>query len=231
MVRVGSKTLDLAPDGQGPWAVIDPQLIADDELVRRCDDCGIRYLAVSATQLFQPRIGKAYSEDDAPNRLDPDGRRAASAEARLTALCPGALIVRAGPLFGPWDDDNFALRMLHVLAAGRQLKVAPEIVSPSYLPDLVHTALDLLIDGESGLWHLPNAGQASWSDIAEILAERSGMAPPIRGRGRDAGLRVSALTSRRGLVMPALTGALHRFVGDCESNWRSTPELAGIAAE
>jgi dTDP-4-dehydrorhamnose reductase len=204
---------------------------AGDELVGLCRDRGIRYLAVSTTQMFKPRSGAAYSENDRPNARDPAALRAASTEARLACLCPEALIVRAGPVFGPWDEDNFALRLLQALASGRRLKLPAEIASPSYLPDLVHTALDLLIDGESGLWHLPNAGQASWSDIAHILAERAGMAPPVRARGGDGAMRTSALTSERGMVMPALTGALHRFVGECESNWRSNPELAGIAAE
>lgn len=223
LVRVGSNSQAVAPNGQVPWAVIDANLNADDDLVRSCADNGIRYLAASTTQVFQTRTEKAYAEDDQPNRQDEDGRNTASAEARLAALCPGALIIRAGPLFGPWSDDNFALRMLHALASGQQLKVAPEIVSPSYLPDLVHTALDLLIDDESGLWHLPNAGSASWWDIADILAKRAGISPPLRAGGTDAMLPVSALTSQRGLVMPALTGALHRFVSDCESDWRRRP--------
>ena len=30
------------------------------------------------------------------------------------------------------------------------------MVSPTYVPDLVHASLDLLIDGEHGLWHLAN---------------------------------------------------------------------------
>ncbi len=40
------------------------------------------------------------------------------------------------------------------------------IVSPTYLPDLAHACLDLLIDGESGVWHLANAGSESWVDFA-----------------------------------------------------------------
>jgi dTDP-4-dehydrorhamnose reductase len=231
LVGRGPEALEKLPNGQAPWAVIDPNFEGDDELVRACGARGIRYLAVTTAQLFQSRRGEAFGEDDVPNAQDPNGRDAAATEARLAALLPGGLIIRSGPLFGPWDDSNFALDMLRGLASGRPIEHGPEIVSPSYLPDLVHTALDLLIDGESGLWHLPNAGQATWSEIADILAERAGLTPPVCARQVDEAMRTSALTSRRGLVMPGLTGALHRFVRECEPIWRARPGLPGIAAE
>ena len=37
------------------------------------------------------------------------------------------------------------------------------VISPTYVPDLTHAALDLLIDGEGGLWHLANQGAVSWA--------------------------------------------------------------------
>ena len=52
-------------------------------------------------------------------------------------------------------------------------------VSPTYVPDLVDACLDLLIDGESGLWHLANAGDVSWAEFApQAAAARDG--PPAR---------------------------------------------------
>jgi dTDP-4-dehydrorhamnose reductase len=36
------------------------------------------------------------------------------------------------------------------------------VVSQAYLSDLVHAALDLIIDGESGIWHLANGGAMRW---------------------------------------------------------------------
>jgi len=39
-------------------------------------------------------------------------------------------------------------------------------VSPTYVPDLVNVALDLLIDGTDGIWHLANEGDISWSELA-----------------------------------------------------------------
>ena len=47
-------------------------------------------------------------------------------------------------------------------------------VSPTYVPDLVNATLDLLIDGECGLWHLANGGAVTWFELARMAVERSG---------------------------------------------------------
>jgi len=106
-----------------------------------------------------------------------------------------------------------------------------EIVSPSYLPDLVHVALDLLIDGERGFWHLPNPGQASWADLALGLADRAGLSPPHPTRPASLKGRISALHSRRGVLLPPLASALDRFVGECEIDWKATRDVVQVAAE
>ena len=48
---------------------------------------------------------------------------------------------------------------------------ATTIVSPTYVPDLVHATLDLLLDGENGIWHLTNKGAISWHDLACQVAD------------------------------------------------------------
>jgi dTDP-4-dehydrorhamnose reductase len=110
-------------------------------------------------------------------------------------------------------------------------RVEAEIVSPSYLPDLVHIALDLLIDGEQGLWHLPNPGQASWAELAAMLAGRADLPAPAYLPSRGRKLRNSALHSRRGALLPPLASALDRFVRDCEVDWAPRPAALRVAAE
>jgi len=53
------------------------------------------------------------------------------------------------------------------------------MISPTYIPDLVNAALDLLIDEESGIWHLSNDGRLTWSDFAQEIAERAGYGKEI----------------------------------------------------
>jgi dTDP-4-dehydrorhamnose reductase len=46
--------------------------------------------------------------------------------------------------------------------------------TPTYVPDLVTAPLDLLIDGERGLWNLANEGATSWFDFACEAADACG---------------------------------------------------------
>jgi dTDP-4-dehydrorhamnose reductase len=48
-------------------------------------------------------------------------------------------------------------------------------VSPTYVPDLVNACLDLLIDKESGIWHLSNGQAMSWADLARRACAMAGI--------------------------------------------------------
>ena len=78
-------------------------------------------------------------------------------------------MVRTGAFFGPWDEHNFVTRAL-ARSRRRAGVVAAAATSQSRRPtcrDLVDAALDLLIDGETGLVNLASAGVStaaqSWS--------------------------------------------------------------------
>jgi len=86
----------------------------------------------------------------------------------------------------------------------------------------VDATLDLLIDGEAGIWHLASAGAVSWADFARMAADRCGLdaarveAVPAARLGWAARRPVySVLGSERGSIMPALDDALGRYVAAC----------------
>jgi dTDP-4-dehydrorhamnose reductase len=107
-------------------------------------------------------------------------------------------------------------RAVRALARGRRFAAASDVtVSPSYLPDLADAALDLLIDGESGVWHLASAGETTWADLVREAAcalrldPRLVLAVPAAELGWLARRPPrSALRSARGSPMPALGAAL-----------------------
>jgi len=72
---------------------------------------------------------------------------------------------------------NFAPGTLSQLAHGQSVLASTATVSPTYVPDLAHAVLDLLVDGEQGLWHLSNQGQVSWHEFAVELAREAGLEP------------------------------------------------------
>lgn len=99
------------------------------------------------------------------------GRGKLAAERAVSSTCPVALIARTSACFGPWDEANVVYRAAAAFAAGNSWR-APndQRVSPTYVRDLVNASLDLLIDGASGIWHLANDGDVSWSELARKAA-------------------------------------------------------------
>jgi dTDP-4-dehydrorhamnose reductase len=93
------------------------------------------------------------------------------------------------------------------------------VVSPTYVPDLVHAVLDLLIDGEGGIWHLANAGALTWAELARLAARTARLDDAlVEGRStRDFAFPAArplhtALASERAWLMPAVENAICRYV-------------------
>jgi dTDP-4-dehydrorhamnose reductase len=92
-------------------------------------------------------------------------------------------------------------------------------VSPTYVPDLIETCLDLLVDGEAGLWHLANQGDVSWAELVERAAGAAAVDVSTLRRTSGAGAgevaprpRYGVLGSERASLLPTLDDALTRYV-------------------
>ena len=189
-------------------------------LAAACAERDVRLVTFSSDLVFDGAKGAPYVESDAPAPLGIYGRSKAEAEVRTRLLLPLALVVRTAAFFGARDDWNFVVRTLRSLAAGEPIDAAEDlVVSPTFVPDLVHAALDLLIDGEHGVWHLANEGATTWADLARDVARLAGCDESlVRGRGSsELGFtaprpRNSALASERGSLMPPLARSLERCV-------------------
>lgn len=183
--------------------------------VRLAQACGERDLPLvtfSTDLVFDGAAGRPYLEDDPTGPLNAYGRSKALAEQRIAALGGKALVIRTAAFFAAADRYNFAAAVETEIAAGRDFFAAEDVeVSPTHVPDLVNAALDLLIDGETGVWHLTNEGQASWAQFARDIARRRGLdAGKVVGRSgaemnwRAPRPRLSALASSRGALLPTL---------------------------
>jgi len=191
-------------------------------VARACARLGLPTIAFSSDRVFDGRVGRAYRESDPVAPACVYGESKAEAERRVAAVHPQALVIRTSAFFGPWDRFNFVHQVLRDLAAGRPIAPDPDgVVSPTYVPDLVHAALDLLMDGEQGIWHLTNQGMTSWCELAERVAAGAGL--PWRTKPGTVGTleRNTALSSERGSILPTLESALSRYFQDCEVEWRA----------
>jgi len=247
-VRVATRAeLDIADAGSvaraldrlRPWAVVNTagyvrvdeaehdearcfreNALGPQVLATACARRGIALVGFSSDLVFDGERRAPYDEGHPTSPLSVYGRSKAEGEWRVLDAHPDAMVVRTSSFFGPWDSGNFATLALAALREGRSFAAADDhVVSPTYVPDLVHACLDLLIDGESGLWHLTNGHALSWVEFARRAAFAADVdASALQARDSAAlGLRAprpsySALHSRRGATMPTLDDALRRWV-------------------
>lgn len=194
-------------------------------LARACARAGCQLMTFSSDLIFDGAKGAPYTESDPGAPLNTYGRAKAEAETRVLEAAPDAFVIRTSAFFGPWDMRNHVTLALRALANNQPFVAAEdEIVSPTYTPDLAHTCLDLLVDGDGGVWHLANAGAVSWADLARQAAERAGLdarnvvAQPRRLLGRAAARPpYSALGSERAWLLPTLDDALGRYLEECDA--------------
>lgn len=198
-------------------------------LAAACARRGIPFVTFSSDLVFDGTKGAAYVESDPTSPLNVYGRSKAEAERQVMEAHPGAMVVRTSAFFGPWDDYNFVSVLLREVQDGRPFRAMSDgVVSPTYVPDLANGVLDLLIDGESGLWHLANQGAVSWHGFAEEALRRSGL--PAHGLEgiptEQLGLRARRpayvpLTSERGQILGSLEEALERYLREREGPARN----------
>jgi dTDP-4-dehydrorhamnose reductase len=226
-----------------PWAVVncagyvrvdDAEADADrcrrenvggaEALAAGCGRAGVRLATFSSDLVFDGRAGRPYREHDPVAPLCVYGATKAEAERRVLALDPGALVVRTGAFFGPWDGANFVHHALTALRGGAVFAAADDLtVTPTYVPDLAHATLDLLIDGASGVWHLSAPDPVTWADLARRAAGLAGL-DADRVTGRPAAAfgwparrpAYSALGTARGLALPPLADGLARYLRECD---------------
>lgn len=232
-------SVEQALSSRRPWAVINAAgyvRVADaaresercfrenaagaEFLARACAKLGIPYVTFSSDLVFDGSLGRAYVESDRVSPLCVYGTSKAEAERRVMQAFPDALVVRTSAFFGPWDRYNFVHMVLRELAGGRRLEASDDVlVSPTYVPDLAHAALDLLIDRINGIWHLTNQGMTSWYEFAARAAREAGLDASAIVKTHGGGRGMTALTSERGLILPSFTNAVERYVRENTMAW------------
>lgn len=202
-----------------------------------CERHGVRLLCFSSDLVFDGANNRPYLEADATRPLNAYGRAKQEAERQVLTAAPQALMVRSAAFFGPWDPHNFVTAGLRALRRGESWAAAhDQNVSPTYVPDLVQSALDLLVDGERGIWHLANRGSTSWSGLACLAAEaarlNTGLIRAVPGAAlgqRAVRPRFSALGSARGNLMATLQSALERYMTEAVHEAAKVPGCAAPA--
>jgi len=243
---VGRKEVDICDpvqveqiiDKLKPWAIINAAgYVRVDEAETNTQQCfsvnaqgainlaraatrhGIRLVNFSSDLVFDGIKNKPYVESDQPSPLNVYGKSKVQAERIIMATHPDSLIIRTSAFFGPWDKYNFASSVIESLSRGEEFFATDDIqISPTYVPDLVHHSLDLVIDEEKEIWHIANRGCLSWYAFAKAIAERARLNKnlvihrPLQELSHQAKRPVySVLRSEKGIILPSVDHALDRF--------------------
>jgi dTDP-4-dehydrorhamnose reductase len=198
-------------------------------LAELCRQHGVKLMTFSSDLVFNGRKRKPYTESDKPAPLNVYGRSKAEAEERVLLADPKALVIRTSSFFSPWDAYNFVTQALNALKDEKTFDAAADIyMSATYVPDLVHTCLNLLLDNEQGLFHIANEGVVSWAELAVMAAEKAGYDPLLVRKLRTAEMnfrakrpQYSALQSEKGIRLPQLQCALERYLDACGDMFRT----------
>ena len=96
----------------------------------------------------------------------------------------GDLIVRTSWVMGEFGN-NMAKTLVRLAHAGERHRfVNDQIGTPTVVSDLVASIIELVTGGHSGIFHVSNAGETSWFDVARFIFEAVGEDPdritPVR---------------------------------------------------
>ena len=189
-----------------------------------CQQLGVQFLTFSSDLVFDGKKNNPYIESDTVGPLNVYGQSKVLAEESVLKFNPSALIIRTSAFFGPWDEHNFVYYALKSLKNQQEFATTNDvIISPTYVPDLVNTSLDLLIDEAYGIWNLSNDGQVSWAMLATQVAEQSKAdkkkvrsLPVSELRWLAQRPAYSVLNTEKGFKLPSLEDALGRYFNEQE---------------
>jgi dTDP-4-dehydrorhamnose reductase len=188
---------------------------------------GFRVVHFSSDAVFEGARG--FRAEGSPlSPVSVYGRSKAEGERRLLDVQPQALIVRSSRLFGH-HRLNFVLRVLHTMSEQKTIHVAAHNAGqPTSVTDLIRSSWAL--QHESGIWHVTNAGSASWYTLAqelhqlaqsmglpimceEVLPVECNQVPTLTERGEQ-GLLDTDKAERHGLQLRTWQEALKEVLED-----------------
>ncbi len=175
-----------------------------------CTQQDIALLTFSSDLVFDGTQLTPYLESTPVAPCCQQGYMQAAMEEQVLQHCSSALVIRTGALLSPFSN------MQPYTVVDRS---ASTTISLTYMPDLVHACLDLLIDGESGLWHLTNSGSRTWTDLVYEVTGQEGLATihtftqerMLRRQQSSSHSPSCILQSERGQLLPSLDDALSRY--------------------
>jgi dTDP-4-dehydrorhamnose reductase len=161
-----------------PAAAEAANAVAPGLLAEACRKGGAQLVHVSTDYVFDGCGTRPYREDDPTEPRSVYGRTKLEGERRVRAALPDAIVARTAWVFGPGRNFvrtvlTLAARAIEGQGAGMRV-VADQQGSPTYADDLAGAVIGLVEGGGTGVYHVANAGVATWWDLARAAIDEWG---------------------------------------------------------
>ncbi len=156
-----------------------------------CNMLGMVFVTFSSEHVFPGKEVKGYRENDKTEPLSVFGRSKALAEKFALEDNDQTYLIRTSRLFGiPGSSPNAKKSFIEKIRSqarerGSLQSVHDEVATPTYVVDLAR-AVRVLIEERKpfGVYHITNAGMATWFQWASKIIEFSKMNVPVNAVSR-----------------------------------------------
>jgi dTDP-4-dehydrorhamnose reductase len=168
-------------DGAAAFAV---NAVAPHSLARAARESGALLVHFSTDYVFDGTAPRPYREDDAPHPLSVYGTSKLAGEILVATSGAEHLIVRTSGVLGRGGSEqkggSFVERILARARAGKPLRVVTDQrFAPTLAGDLADAALALVRAEARGLYHVTNAGDCTWHELARAALDLAGLSVEV----------------------------------------------------
>ncbi len=149
-------------------------------LAEACRRAGALLVHYSTDYVFDGRSATPYGVGDAPGPVNTYGRTKLAGEQAVAGSGCRHLLLRTSWLFAA-RGRNFVRTIIGAARRRPELSVVDDQLGrPTGAADLAEMTLDLVERGAEGIFHVTNAGQSTWYELARATVERAGLACEVR---------------------------------------------------
>ena len=140
-------------------------------MAERCRAVGAKLLQYSTDYVFDGTATAPYPTDHARSPVNAYGRSKALGEELIERSGVEHLLVRSSWLYAPWAK-NFVLTIRELAKVRESLRVVDDQRGrPTDSRRLAEVSLTLAETGSRGVFHVTDAGECSWFELAALVAE------------------------------------------------------------
>ena len=140
-------------------------------MAERCKSVGATLVHYSTDYVFDGHATSPYREDHARRPVNAYGRSKALGEELIERSGVEHLLIRSSWLYAPWGK-NFVLTMRELAKSRESLRVVDDQRGrPTDCRRLAEVSSMLLQGNERGVFHVTDAGECTWFELARLIAE------------------------------------------------------------